>query len=147
MAVMSTTTKGRIGLKLAGQGARHPKAVLLGGRATKRAAGPLARLGLTVGAPIARRRARRRARDLGHTAQSVAHGAQSVAETALAVGEALVTRGPLAAQRLGLAEAPKPKRTAPRVVAGAALGASAVYFLEPGGPGKEHRQRALELVS
>ncbi|MGH2888535.1 MAG: hypothetical protein ACRDNJ_02805, partial [Solirubrobacteraceae bacterium] len=77
----------------------------------------------------------------------VAHAAQNVAETAVAVGEALVTRGPQAAQALGLAEAPKQKRTAPRVVAGAAIGASAVYFLEPGGPGAEHRRKALELVS
>jgi hypothetical protein len=38
------------------------------------------------------------------------------------------------------------KRTAPKVAAGAVLGASAMYFLEPE-HGKEHREKVAQLVS
>ncbi|HLY51215.1 MAG TPA: hypothetical protein VKR21_18630 [Solirubrobacteraceae bacterium] len=52
---------------------------------------------------------------------------------------------PRAAYDLGLAEPPKPKRTAPRLVAGVVIAASAVYFLEPE-HGKEHREKVTQLV-
>lgn len=92
MAVISTTTKVRFGLKLARRAARHPRALMLGVRMAMKAAGPMARVGLFM-FRVSRR---------GHTA--------------------------------------------PRLAAGAALGAGAAYFLAPDSTGREHRRRALELV-
>jgi hypothetical protein len=51
-----------------------------------------------------------------------------------------------AAYALGLIEPPKPKRTAPRIAAGAVLGAGAVYLLDPE-QGKQHRRRVAQLVT
>jgi hypothetical protein len=61
------------------------------------------------------------------------------------IGEALAVHAPRAAYDLGLAEPPKSKRTMPRLVAGAVIGASAMYFLEPE-HGKEHRDKVAQLV-
>jgi hypothetical protein len=44
-------------------------------------------------------------------------------------GSIVVIYGPMAAEVLGLADAPKPKRRAPAFVAGAVTGAGAAYFL------------------
>jgi hypothetical protein len=85
-----------------------------------------------VGMLVAKRRARKRIERLG--------------EATMNLGQLLVTYGPQAAANLGLVEQPKPKRTAPRLAAGAVLGASAVYFLEPE-HGKEHREKVLQKVS
>ena len=62
------------------------------------------------------------------------------------IGEALAVQAPRVAYELGLADPPKPKRTTPRVVVGAVMGASAVYFFEPG-QGKKHREKVAQLVS
>lgn len=85
-----------------------------------------------VYAPIAKRRARRRIGTIGDTARTY--------------GELLVNYGPSAAQELGLVSSPKPKRTAPRLAAGAIIGAGAMYFLEPE-HGAKHREKARQLVS
>ncbi len=128
MSLVSTTTKARLAGKTARGAATHPGAMKAGARATK----PVAKLGLKTGTLFAKRRARGRVERIGEAVRSA--------------GETLVTYGPQAAQELGLVETPKPKRTAPRVAAGMVIGASAMYFLEPG-HGKEHRDKVASLVS
>lgn len=128
MSVISTTTKGKVGLKAAKGAAKRPRAVLAG----TRAAIPAVKLGAKAGRPLLKRRARRRADQLLDASRKV--------------GEALTVYGPQAAYELGLAEPPKSKRTAPRLAAGMVIGATAVYFLEPG-QGREHREKVAELVS
>ena len=116
MSVVSTATKARLGTKAAKGALRRPG---------------MARAAARVYTPIAKRRARRRIGAIGDTARTY--------------GELLVHYGPSAAQELGLVSAPKPRRTAPRVAAGVVIGASAMYFLEPG-HGAEHREKARHLV-
>jgi hypothetical protein len=128
MSVISTTTKGKVGLKAAKGAAKRPRAVLAG----TRAAIPAAKLGVKASRPLLKRRARQRADQLLDVSRKV--------------GQALTVYGPQTAYELGLAEPPKPKRTAPRLAAGIVIGASAVYFLEPG-QGREHRERVAQLVS
>ena len=101
-------------------------------RISGKAVAPLSKVTLKAGSPLVKRRVRRRAEQLGDAAR--------------VIGETLVTYGPPAAYELGLAEPPKPKRTAPRVAAGIVIGASAVYFLEPE-HGREHREKVAQLVS
>jgi hypothetical protein len=72
-------------------------------------------------------------------------GSDQISEATQAVGQAIAAYAARAAYDLGLAEAPKAKRTAPRVAAGMVIGASAVYFLEPG-QGRKHRQKVAKLV-
>jgi hypothetical protein len=115
MSVINTTTKGKAGLRVAKGAAKRPRLLVSG----TRTAMPLSR------------HARKRADQVGDAARRVA--------------EALAIYGPQAAYELGLAEPPKPKRTAPRVAAGVVIGASAVYFLEPG-QGREHREKVAQLV-
>lgn len=128
MAVLSATTKARLGMKSAKGLAKHPKAVRTGAKAAR----PLAMAGLKAAKPIVRLKVRRRAEEIG--------------ETARLIGEAVLVYGPVAAQELGLVEPPKEKRTAPRVAAGMVVGAGAMYLLEPG-QGREHREKLLRLVS
>jgi hypothetical protein len=127
MSVLSTTTKGTIGLKAAKTAVKNPQIL----RFTAKAAWPPALLGLKAAKPVAKRRLRKRAAQLGDAAR--------------AVGETLVVYGPPVAYELGLAEPPKSKRTAPRVAAGAVIGATAMYFLEPE-HGHEHREKVAQLV-
>lgn len=124
MDVLNARSKAKLGWKTAKAGAKRPNAL----RAT---VPPTVRLTFKTGKPFAKRRARQQAQRIGETARTL--------------GETL-RRVPQAAQELGLAEAPPPKRTAPRVAAGVVIGASAVYFLEPG-VGAEHRRQVLRLVS
>jgi hypothetical protein len=49
------------------------------------------------------------------------------------------------AQELGLIERPKPRRTGRVFIAGVAIGAAAVYFLEPE-HGPQHRGRVAKLL-
>ena len=128
MSLLSTTTKAKVGGKAAKTVVKHPGLLKVGAKTTA----PLAMFGAKAGAKIAKRRSRRRIERLGAAARDF--------------GETLVTYGPQAAQELGLVETPRPKRTAPRVAAGAVLGAGAMYFLEPG-HGKEHREKVISKVS
>jgi hypothetical protein len=138
MDVLNARTKAKLGWKTAKAGAKRPNAL----RAT---VPPAVRLTFKTGKPLAKRRARQQAQRIGETARTVGETARTLGETAWMLGETL-RHVPQAAQELGLAEAPPPKRTAPRVAAGVVIGASAVYFLEPG-VGAEHRRQVLRLVS
>jgi hypothetical protein len=126
--LLSTTTKAKLGAKGIRSAATNPGLL----RAGAKGAAPMARWTGKVGMLVAKRRARKRIERLG--------------EATMNLGQLLVTYGPQAAANLGLVEQPKPKRTAPRLAAGAVLGASAVYFLEPE-HGKEHREKVLQKVS
>ncbi len=127
MTILDVTTKAKASTNAAKFAINNP-AILRRGVQVSR---PAARLGIKASKPVAKRRMRRRA--------------EQFSEAAKVIGETLVTYGPPAAYGLGLAEPPKPKRTAPRVAAGVVIGASAVYFLEPE-HGKEHREKVAQLV-
>jgi hypothetical protein len=128
MSVISKRTKARAGFTAAKTAAKRPRLLLAG---TKMAL-PAGRAGMMVGKPCLKRRARRRVEQLDRASRTL--------------GEALAVHAPRVAYELGLAEPPKPKHAAPWVAAGVAIGASAMYLLEPG-HGKEHRDRVAELVS
>lgn len=101
-------------------------------RAAFEAAKPLATLSLRVGGKVGRRKARRRARQMDEAIRTV---------------WALVTTySPQLVEQLGLVEPPKPPRTAPKVMLGAALGGGAVWLLAPGS-GSEHRKQLARLVA
>lgn len=127
MAVLSTTTKGKLSAKAATQAVKNPNLVRVGARAAK----PASKFVIKTGTPLVKRRARKRVVRMGETARTV--------------GVILATYGPPAAQELGLVETPKPKRTAPRLAIGIVIGAAAVYFLEPSS-GRAHREQVLRLV-
>ena len=104
--------------------------------AAMQAAAGTSRLGFGISKRVARRRTRRRLKRYRDVAQ--------------AVGPVLATYGPQAAQSLGLTEPPKqPKaggRTRPALAAGVLIGASTVYFLEPGA-GRERRAQVKRIVA
>lgn len=127
MSVISRAPKGKAGIKALKAAAKRPRIALTG----VKIAVPAAKAGLTASKPLLKRRARRSVKQLDQASR--------------ALGEALAVHGPRMAYDLGLAEAPKPKRTTPRVAAGVLIGASAVYFLEPG-LGREHRAKVAQLV-
>ena len=129
MAVLSNSTKGKVGLKAAGAAIKSPSAT----RLVAKASAPAAKGGMRLGKSIAKRKASHRIEDVGKTAR--------------AVGETIAIYGPEAAQLFGWVEPPKPKRTAPRVLVGIAIGATAMFLLEPGASGKERRAKVLSLVS
>jgi hypothetical protein len=144
MAVLSTTTKA--GAKAAKTAAKRPRMVWSTGKfwvkATKPAAKigakatkPAAKVAVKAGKPMAKRRARRRG-------DQMIDVARMLGDRARLAGEVLVVYGPMVAYELGLAERPTPKRTAPRVMAGIVIGATAVYFLDA-----EHREKVGGLVS
>jgi hypothetical protein len=78
---------------------------------------PVARLSLNVGKRFARRRTRKQLEQIGDTINSLA--------------SLLATYGPMVAQQLGAVDAPKQKRTAPRVATGVVIGATTMYILAP----------------
>ncbi len=129
MSILSSTTKGKLGLKAVGSAVKNPGATRLAAKATA----PAAKAGLQLRKGLAKRRAQRRVGRAGQAARSV--------------GYAVLVQAPEAAQELGLIERPAPKRSAPRIAVGVVLGASAMYLLEPGVPGKQHREKVLALVS
>lgn len=92
----------------------------------------VAKLGFKVGKRMAGRRTRKRLRHLEKQINSL-------------VG-LLGTYGPPIAQQLGVIERPRRKRLAPRITTGVAIGAGAMYLLEPGG-GARHRQQVKQLVA
>jgi hypothetical protein len=102
-------------------------------QAAAQAAAGTSRLGFSVTKRVARRKTRRRLKRYRDVAQ--------------AVGPVLATYGPQAAQSLGLVEQPtsKPRRR-PALAAGVVIGASTVYFLEPGA-GRGHRQQLARAVA
>jgi hypothetical protein len=129
MAVLSNSTKGKVGLKAAGAAIKNPTAT----RLVAKASAPAAKGGMRFGKAIAKRKLNRRIEDVGRTARTV--------------GETIAIYGPEAAQFFGWVEPPKRKRTAPRVLVGVVLGATAMYMLEPSGAGKERRAKARAFVS
>jgi hypothetical protein len=124
MSVLSNTAKGAAGFKAAKGAAKNPTVL----RAGAKAAPPAAKLGWKFAKPRLKRTTRRKAERFGDV-----------------LGTTLTVYGPQAARQLGLAEPPKPKRTAPRIVLGILIGATAVYFLEPE-HGAQHREQVLKLV-
>jgi hypothetical protein len=122
MAALSTSTKAKAGTKAAKTAVKNPGLVKVTGKSAK----PVAKLGLKGGKPVAKRRVKNRFETIGGALRSAA--------------DELVTYGPSAAQELGLVETPKPKRTAPRVLAGVVIGAGAMYAVE-------HREKVANLVS
>lgn len=127
MSVIDKRTKGKVAMKAAKAAAKRPRALLVG---TKIAV-PAGRAGVRASMPLLKRRARRRV--------------ERVDRVSRALGEALAVYAPRTAYELGLAEPPKPKRTAPRLAAGAVIGASAMYLFEPR-HGREHREKVMQLV-
>jgi hypothetical protein len=128
MTVVSKRTKGKAGISAVKAAAKRPGLLLSG---TKIAV-PVGKASVKASRPLLKRRARQRVDQLDKASRTL--------------GEALAVRAPRAAYDLGLAEPPKPKRTTPRVIAGVAIGASAMYLLEPE-HGKEHREKVAQLVS
>jgi len=135
MRLVNTPTKGKLVRTAAKTAGKHPNATWTGVRRSA----PAARLAFKLGRSMYQRRTRRRMQRIGATARTTG-------EWLAATGELLATYGPQAAQELGLVEAPKPKRTAPRFVAGVAVGAGVVYFFEPE-RGRVRREKLLELVA
>jgi hypothetical protein len=128
MSVISKRTKGKTAIETAKAAAKRPQLLLTGAKI----AVPAGKAGLKASRPMLKRRARQCVKQLDRASETL--------------GEALAVYAPKAAYDLGLAEPPKSKRTAPRVAAGMVIGASAMYFLEPG-HGKEHREKVAQLVS
>jgi hypothetical protein len=95
------------------------------------AASPVARLSFNVGKRMAQRRAHQRAEQVRHTV--------------IAISTWIAAYGPQLAQEFGLVEQPKLKRTAPRVIAGAVIGAGAMYLLDPQHR-HEHRRQLQRLL-
>jgi hypothetical protein len=109
---MTKKTKGKAVAKAAQAGAKHPRLLLTGVKVGR----PVAKAGFKAGKPLVKRRARQRVDQLDHASR--------------AVTQVLAAYAPRVAQELGLAEPPKPKRTAPRVAVGVLIGASAMYVFE-----------------
>jgi hypothetical protein len=121
------SAKGKVAVKAA-KGAAKPGTLVTGAKV----AVPAAKAGLAASKPLIRQQVRGRVEHLDRVAHTL--------------GEVLTVYAPKLAYDLGLAKPPRPKRTAPPVAAGVVIGASAMYFLDPG-CGKEHRQKVAQLLS
>ncbi len=133
MAPLSNSTKGKLGLAAAGTALKHPGATAKASKFAAKAAAPAAKGGLKVTKAIGKRKAGRSLEDLGEAARGFL--------------DLLAVYAPEAAQALGWVEPPKPKRTAPRVLVGVVIGAAAMYLLEPGTAGREHRAQVAKLFA
>jgi hypothetical protein len=102
--MVSNKTKARLGARGAVAMARHPT---------------LRRATMRVGAPTAKVVVKSQMR--GRT--------ERIGAAARTAGSIVVMYGPIAAEALGLVEAPKPKRRAPAFAAGVVTGAAASYIL------------------
>jgi hypothetical protein len=102
--MVSNKTKARLGVRATVAAARHPALR----RATTR-----------VGVPTAKVVVKRKMRDQ----------MERIGAAAKTTGSIVVIYGPMAAEVLGLVEAPKPKRRAPVFAAGAVTGGVASYVL------------------
>jgi hypothetical protein len=109
--VVSKKTKAKMGARGAKAVARRPTLR----RAATRAGAPTAKVGWRVGKVAAKRKVG------GH--------AQRVGTAGKTAGSIALIYGPIAAEVLGLVDAPKPKRRAPVFAAGVATGAAATYLL------------------
>ena len=100
----SNKTKARLGVRATAAVARHP---------------PLRRATMRAGVPTAKVVVKRQVRDQMERIGSAARTAGSI----------VAIYGPVAAEALGLVEAPKPRRRAPAFAAGAVTGGVASYVL------------------
>ena len=119
MSVLSTKTKARVGVKAAKQAAKHPKLARRAARGTK---------------PVVRTVVSMRARQVRDQAAAVLDAGRSVGQTVFEAGRQAAT-----------AQVPR-KRTAPRVAVGIAVGAAAMYFLDPAS-GDQRRRTLLGLIT
>jgi hypothetical protein len=143
----TTTTKGQQGWNAAKTAAQNRAFLPFTTKPHSKSTPPLANLSLNFGNPFAKRQS---PRGFEQIVEQAGEALGELGEVVFAIGEVLgavmAAYGPLAARHLGWAEAPKEKRTAPRVVAGAVIGAGAVYFLEPK-YGPERREQLLRLIN
>jgi hypothetical protein len=102
--MVSNKTKARVGVKATTAVARRP--------ALRRA---ITRVGVPAAKVVVKRQMRDRMGRIGPAARTA--------------GSIIVIYGPMAAEALGLVEAPKPKRWAPAFAAGALTGGVASYVL------------------
>jgi hypothetical protein len=135
----SFTRAAKVSATSLGPAVKNAKKTWLAAKAAKpaaklsvKSAKPAAKITFAPSKALAKRRVRRRAHQVGQTARTV--------------GEVLLIQAPDAAEELGLIERRAPKRTAPRVAAGVVIGAGAMYLLEPGEHGREHREKVSALV-
>jgi hypothetical protein len=102
--MVSNKTKARLGVRATAAVARHPTLR----RATVRAGVPAAKV-------VVKRQVRDKMERIGPAARTA--------------GSIVAVYGPMAAEALGLVEAPKPKRRGPAFAAGAVTGGVASYVL------------------
>ena len=121
MSALSTNMKARIGVKTAKQAAKHPKLALRGARG----ATPAVRGAVNIWMGQARQRS------------------TAVLEVGRSIGQTVFEAGRQAAQ--AQAQAPR-RRTAPAIAVGIAVGAAAMYFLDPAS-GDERRRNVLEMIT
>lgn len=125
MSVLTTTTKGLLGVKAGKTAAKHPGAV----KNVVKTIAPAGKATFQLGKPLLDRRLRRKATRLGRT-----------------TGMVLTDYGPQAAYALGLAEPPRRRRTAPWLGTGVIIGAGSAYLLDPD-QGAKRRKKIAQLVS
>jgi hypothetical protein len=128
MSVISKRAKRKVGVRAAKTVAKRPQLLLKGAKV----AVPAGKAGLIGSKPFLRRRARKRIEKLDKASRTL--------------GEALAVYAPQAAYEMGLADPPKPRRAVPRVAVGVLVGAGAMYLLEPGGHGREHRKQLANVI-
>lgn len=109
--MVSKKTKAKMGARGVAAVARRPTLR----RATAGAGAPTAKLGWRAGKIVAKRK--------------VAGPVQRVGGAGKTAGSIALIYGPMAAEVLGLVDAPKPKRRAPVFAAGVVIGAGATYLL------------------
>lgn len=114
--MLSTRTKAKAGTKAARGIVESP----LLRTAAREAVPPLARAGVKAGKGRMSRKTRRQLEHLGESAR-----------TAASVASTYAPQVAQAAQEFGLAQPPRKKRTAPRVLAGVLIGAAGTYLLDP----------------
>lgn len=149
MDVLSiTTTKGQAGWNAAKTAVQNPALARFTVKTWTKGSAPLANVSFKLGNPFAKPQTRRQRVEqiVEQAGETLGQIGEAIFEIGEVVGEMMAAYGPLAARQLGWAEAPKEKRTAPRLAAGAVIGAGAMYFLEPKS-GPERREQVLRLIN